>query len=340
MSRLASLLAPVRRLDLDRMAALRPDYPSVAVEIDRRDLVLVRVKRRRRGLPELEAHQVRPMPDRVVGASIFRPNLGAPEELARKARELFEATGTRPGRVSLILPDNLAKISIVSLPERPASRAQLVELLRFKLRRSVPFRLEDAMMSFQVLPGEGAGVAVLVAVMLRSVVEQYERVLEAAGARPGLVDLCTPNLVNLCRHRIQEVSAQGGDVALLNAAASYFSLLILRGGSLIFYRCKSYGSGEDDGPTAASEAMVSREIAGSISYYREKLGGEGLAAVLVRSGERPVGDIAAILERLGIDAVEPIDARDAVALPGGGRLDLALAQRIAPAVGAALGRAA
>lgn len=336
MKPLSSLLDPLRRFSLPG-SGLRPAYPPVAVEIDRREMVLVRLRRRGRGKPQLDAHQVRAMPDGVVGSSIFRPNLGPSEEMGKKMRELFEASGTRPGRVSLVLPDNLAKISLLSLPERPASHRHLSDLVRFKLRRAVPFRLEDAVITHQVLPGEGRGVTVLVALMLRSVVEQYERVLEAAGARPGLVDLCTPNLFNLCRSEIGEAAAQGRDVALLNLAPGYFSLLIVRGDRLIFYRCKSYAVGDED--VQSVDALVDREIATSLSYYREKLGGESFARVLVRSVDRPVSDVATLLDKVGVDSVQAVDPARALGAPEGVRLDPLLGQRIAPAVGAAAGRA-
>jgi type IV pilus assembly protein PilM len=97
--------------------------------------------------------EARPLPELGPGSSIFKPNLGTPEEMAGRLRALLEATGTKPGRLSLVLPDNLAKISLVSLPERPPSSRRLDEVLRFKLRRAVPFRLEDAVLAHQVLPG-------------------------------------------------------------------------------------------------------------------------------------------------------------------------------------------
>ena len=47
-------------------------------------------------------------------------------------------------------------------------------MLRFKLRRSVPFRLEEAAISSYALAGPGPEALFLVAVMMRSVVEHYE----------------------------------------------------------------------------------------------------------------------------------------------------------------------
>jgi len=335
MNALSAIVDPIRSIDLERWAPFRPSYPPVAVEIDRHEMVLVRV-RRKRGKSSLEAHRVEELPDHAVGQSIFRPNIGSADEMTRRLRTLFEATGTRPGKVSLILPDNLAKVSLMTLPERPASRRQLQELLRFKLRRAVPFRLEDAVLSYQVLTSEGTATTLLVAVMLRSVVEQYERLLDAVGARPGLVDLCTPSLFNLCRHDMIAAAKNGGDAALLNCSHSYFSLMIVRGEKLIFYRCKSFLSGDER--RAGGNGAMERELNSSISYYQEKLEGQGLGTVYVRSLARPFEEMAEALGRLGVERVLPVDPGKVLALAEGLRLDPEVGQRIAPALGSAAGR--
>ncbi len=336
MSSIGNIVDQLKSLDLERVAGLRPNYPPVAVEMDRREIVLVRLKRRRRGKLVLEVHGVRPMPEQPGAGSILRPNLSAPEEVVRQLGRLFEATGTRPGRVALVLPDNLAKVSLLSLPERPPTRKHLDEIVRFKVRRSVPFRLEDATMSYQVLPGEGKGLRVLVALLRRGVVEQYERVMETVGTRVGLIDLCTPNLYNLCRDSIHTAAMAVGDVALLNCTRGYFSLLIVRGENLIFYRCKTYAIGEQD-PQAPNGAMA-RELAGSFSYYQEKLGGQGVGALFLRTVAEPYDQLEKMVRDLGIERVEPVDPTAGLDLVEGFRLDPEVAQRIAPAVGAAAGR--
>jgi type IV pilus assembly protein PilM len=335
MSSVNDIVATFRHFDLEKIRGLRPNYPPVAVEINNSEMVLVRVKRRT-GRTFLEAHQVRALPEASVGTSIIRPNLGSPETIVQKIKDLFDASGTRPGKISLVLPDNLAKITLLTLPERPGSRKQLTELIRFRLRRSIPFRLDDAMVSYQVLPSAGKEITVLVALMLRSVIEQYERVFTAVGARPCLVDLCTPNLFNLCRTQLVEASRGAGDVALLNCSTTYFSLLILREDRLVFYRCKSYAVGNGDGH--GHNGVLAREVNNSLSYYQEKLGGEGIDTVFVRSVGKPVDEMVRLLEPFSFREIIAVDPASALSLAEGLRLDPEVAQRIAPAVGAAVGR--
>jgi len=137
MNSINDIISTIRHLDLEKIRGLRPNYPPVAIEINQREMVLVRLKRRR-GKTYLEAHQARALPEATVGTSIIRPNLGSPDTVVKKVQDLFAASGTRPGKVSLVLPDNLAKVTLMTLPERPGSRKQLTELIRFRLRRAVP----------------------------------------------------------------------------------------------------------------------------------------------------------------------------------------------------------
>lgn len=333
---LSTIVEQLRSFDPERALGLRPSYPSVAVELEGRDVVLVRLKRRRRGKAGIEGQQVRTLAGPAVPLSIFDSSPGDADGLRRALAELFEATGTRPGRVSLILPDNLAKISLLHLPERPPTRRQLEQIVRFKMRRAVPFKLDEAVLSYQELAGQGPGVSLLVALMRRSLVERYEDLLGSLGARPGLVDLCTPNLLNLCRERLEADGAGEGDGALLNVTRQYFSLVIVRRSQLIFFRCKSFAqSGDEAGP---ENGLLTREMASSLSYYQEKLSGERIRSLYVRSSGVAVEEVAARIADDVIERVVPLDPLAGLTVEGMGELEPALAQRIAPALGAAVGR--
>lgn len=334
---MASLQEIWTRLDGTAAAVgLRPAYPPVALDLEQRVISLVRCKSRRGRKPLLEAHVQRVCDVAVLPDSIFQPTAGKTPGLVEGLREVFEVSGTRPGRVSIVLPDNLAKISLLQLPERPPSQRQLDELVRGKMRRAVPFRLDDVVISYQVTPGVGRAVAVLVVLVHRSLVERLERALEAIGARPGLIDLATPNLLNLARHRIDQLGADGGDVVLLNCAARYHSLVIVRGGQVIFYRCKTFAAAADGSP--GPNGSLARDVAHSFAYYREKLGGEGIGSILVRSTAVPNDEVADQLAGLECDRIRSIEISDSVELADGVQLDEDAAQRLAPAIGAAIAR--
>jgi len=336
MKSITDMLDRLKGLEPEAALGLKPPYPPVALQIAPGEAALVRVRRLRRGRPLLEAHGVRPIPEPCIPASIFQPVTGSADELTARLRELFEHSGTRPGRVSLVLPDNLAKISLLNLPERPASRRHLEALVHAKMRRAVPFKLDEASLAYQLLPGDGREAAVLVVLVRRSLVERFEKALESLGARIGLVDISTPNLLNLYRGALDGAGRNGVDTGLLNCARNYFSLVLVRGGRLIFFRCKTFAIDEaiDHGPNG----VLVREIASSLSYYREKLAGAGVGKIFVRTVVTPFEEIARKLSGLGVGGVEQLDPQHEVGLGEGVSLDGETAQRLAPAIGAALGR--
>jgi hypothetical protein len=303
MASLTDMIDRVRGLDFERAFGLRPEYPRMALELERK--------------------------------SMADQELIDQSRLSETIRNLFETTGVRPGKISLVLPDNLAKLSLLTLPERPPSRRQLEEVIRFKMRRGVPFRLADAAMSYQLLPGEDKGLSILVAVMRRALIERCEAALESVGARPGLVDLCTPNLLNLCRTKIEAANAEG-DVAFLNCAGTYFSLAIFRRSRLVFMRCKTYSMG--NGEPGPINGLLARELSYSLSYYEEKLGGEGIRTLFVRSLEVPFEELGGQLTSLDAEHVKLINPVDAVDTEDGAKVEPVLAQRLAPALGAVVGR--
>jgi hypothetical protein len=128
----------------------------------------------------------------------------------------------------------------------------------------------------------------------------------------------------------------------VNAARGYFSLVIVRGGRIVFFRCKSYATveAEEDGAPAPGGNPLARELATSISYYQDKLAGLDLGTAFVRTVSAPHDEIAEILQRQGISRIERVDPSAALGLGAGLRLDADVAQRLAPCAGAAAGRAA
>jgi len=85
--------------------------------------------------------------------------------------------------------------------------------------------------------------------------------------------------------------------------------------------------------------MIARELASSLSYYQEKLGGAGIATTWVRSTARPLEELREILGKVGLEKTEVVEAKSFVEPRAGITLPTDLGQRLAPALGAAAGRA-
>lgn len=319
-------------------ALLTPRYPRVAFEVRSGAVSAVRLQRQK-GKIRLAAHSRRPLEEGVVGASLFQPELADPARLEFELRSALEPVQSRGGsKVSLALPDSLAKVVILDLPDLPRRSVQAREMIRWKVRRTIPFRAEDAVLSYQLLPAiDGRGARVLAVVAPRKVVEQYEGILEGMGLRAGLIDISSFNVYNALRAAVAATVPPEADHALVNATETSFTLLIFRGESLLFYRCKNYHVG---GGFQGEESLrvVQRELRSSLSYYREKLGGEELAHTFVRTVGLDPEALLAQLARVGLDPAERADAQ--LSVGGLESLEPEVSQELLPALGLALGRAA
>jgi Tfp pilus assembly PilM family ATPase len=98
--------------------------------------------------------------------------------------------------VALIIPD-VAQRCRSRFDQVPARRDDLDQLVRWQVRKSAPFAIDEACVSYT--PGARAadGSAEFVVVLARrDVVEEYERACADAGAYAGLVDLATFSVLN------------------------------------------------------------------------------------------------------------------------------------------------
>ena len=96
-----------------------------------------------------------------------------------------------------MLPDTVAKFSLIRFEKVPAKTQDLDQLIRWQVRKAAPFKIEDAQLAWLAgvaLPDGGR--EYLVTVARKDVIESYELACVAAGAHPGIVDLASVNLVN------------------------------------------------------------------------------------------------------------------------------------------------
>lgn len=319
---------------------LPPSYPPAAVEIAPDRITGVRIARERRGArPSVRAAVVQALPPGAMDLSLVRPNVIDAGAVGAALDQVLRAVAPGEHKVSLLLPDPVARVSLLNFQSLPSTRRELVEMIRFRMGKALPFKAEDAAMDLMPVgtaKGAPSAGAVLAVFMHRPILDQYEGLLTARGYWPGLVGLSTLELYNLFRGTLQAGVADR-DVMLLNLTRHALTLLIVSRGQIIFYRCKPHPGGA---AAESSFAGVKREIYTSLAFYQEKLLGRGIGKVWVRAAG--VGEAEAI-EAAGTEAgcpVEVLRLGNAVQVGDVTRLDDAGAAEAAPAAGAAAGRRA
>ena len=301
--------------------------PDVAVEIDSVQVAAARLAVRG-GQPAIAAHASEALPTGAVAPGLAALNLPDVPVVAQTiGRVLTELGGPKPTRVALVVPDTVAKVSLLRLENVPPKSADLREIVKWQLKKSSPFPLEQAVLSLS--PGGGADGREFVATVARAdVIHQYEQACAMAGVHAGLIDLATFSVINGI---VRAASAPSGDPSrgdwlLVHVADTYLSLAVLRGESLLFFRNRS----------EETEGTLADLMHQTAMYYEDRLQGAGFTRVLIAGSTRLPGGHEpvrrAVEARIGV-TVELVDPRHAAALQDRIVAAPELLDRLAPLVG-------
>jgi Tfp pilus assembly PilM family ATPase len=280
--------------------------PSVAVEIATGRVSAIAVSEHA-GTRAIAAYALEPLAPGVLEPSLNAPNIHDQAAVAAAVKGALDKLGARVRRAALVLPDTVAKVSLVRFEKIPAKAQDLDQLIRWQVRKAAPFRIEDAQISW--VPGvrlPDGGREYIVTLARRDIIESYERAVIAAGAHAGLVDLASVNLVNA----VLASDAPPGDTdwLLVHIAADYATLAVVRGGDLVFFRNRA----------PVSEADLTDLVHQTAMYHEDRLGGGGFGRVVLAGAAAHGADRAerlrrTIQERVGA-RVDAIDFRDAAAM--------------------------
>ena len=305
------------------LAAAPP--PPVAVELATRRISAAALEIRG-GAPTVVAHASEPLQEGALVASLTAENLRDRAAVAGALGRVLDKVG-RPRRIGLIVPDPVARVSLVRFEQVPADTRDLDQLIRWQVRKSAPFPIESAQVSYFAGEHTSGGQEFVVSLARQDVIREYEGLCESAGTQAGIVDISTFNVVNA-------VLASGpvpeGDWLLVNVAADYASMAILRGPHLIFLRTRG----------ADAEETLADLVHQSAMYYADRLAGTGFGRVLLSgastAGERQAAEVDEIRrmldQRVGV-SVETVDARAGAALTDRISASPALLDTLAPLVG-------
>jgi Tfp pilus assembly PilM family ATPase len=300
-----------------------PPRLTTAIEIAAHRVSAVRIGDHH-GRAAVLAHASVDLPEGAVVPSLTAVNLVDRGAVTDAIGRVLADIGGRTARAGLVVPDPVAKVSLIKFDKVPARSDDLEQLVRWQVRKTAPFPIDDAQVAFSKGATNPDGSAeFIVALARRPVVEEYESACAAVGVHAGLVDLATFNILNA----VQASEGAGQDWLLAAVTATYTTIAILRRGDLIFFRTRPDGEG-----TLA--ALVHQ----TAMYYEDRLGGDGFHRVLLSGDGTTTSDaeaagVARELEaRLGAK-VEHVDPRAAIGLTDRLVADPALLDRLAPLVG-------
>ncbi len=199
----------------------------------------------------------------------------------RRALDGVSARGAERSKyVTLVVPDAAVRVLLLDFDALPSKAAEALAVVRFRLKKLLPFDAEHAVVSYQVMSSGRDGVRVLAVAMPCDVLAEYEGLVIEAGYQPGAVLPST--LAALAGLDGGEVGS--GSSLVVNAGPGAVTTAIVQSGLLLLHRTVDLGSpmGSEQGPEAGDV-----EAGPGV-----RTGGSGTSGV-VQGGDRlPLGKIA------------------------------------------------
>lgn len=250
--------------------------PRIACEIAADRVVAGRA---REGAMLMDVYSTRRLSEGAVVPGLGAGNVLRKDELRLAVSDVLAAVGGRARDAVVIIPDAAVRVMLLdfdALPEEPAEAAAIV---RFRLRKSLPFDIDQAALSYQARRSEGA-IRVVAAVAPRAVIHEYESVLAELGYSPGVV---LPSM-------LATLGVVGGErpTMVVKVDRGTITVAIVDGAELRLFRTL-----ESPGGARINGQQVASEIYPSVVFFEDTFG-EHIEGILVSGAA--ASDIAPALQ--------------------------------------------
>jgi type IV pilus assembly protein PilM len=280
-----------------------PPHPPLALEISLDRVAGARWTR----TGSVDGYGVEVLPPGALVPSAVETNIMNAAALKTAIASVCTLLRAKDESVALILPDPVIRVFVQHFDDFPRSKAEADPLLRWKLKKSVPFEVDETLISYMRQSPREEGVDVVTALARLRVIREYESLAEAAGLRPGVVLSSSLAAIALVDEHRPTLLARISGPSLTTA--------IVREGVLCGYRCTELPARGAD----LTPHMLLEDIYPVAAYYQDTWH-EGIQSVRVaglgaRLPEfvRPLEEefhceVRALLHAAASDGRIPVDA--------------------------------
>jgi type IV pilus assembly protein PilM len=205
----------------------------------------------------LDGYAVESLPAGALVPSAVETNIVNSAAVKAAVASVCERLRSRDEDVAMILPDTVIRVFVQHFEEFPRSAAEAVPMLRWKLKKSVPFEADETLISYMRQAPREAGVDVVTALARLRIIREYESLVEGVGLLPGVVLSSSLAAISLLEDEKPTLMARVSGSALTTA--------IVRRGVLCGYRCTelpAYGAN-------LTPQMLLEEIFPVAAYYQD-----------------------------------------------------------------------
>lgn len=179
-------------------------------------------------------------PAGTLVASPIEDNIVMAEAASSTLQRIASGGAKKRRPAAVILPDHAVRVSLLDFDAFPNSAEEQAALVRFRVKKTVPFDIESAAVSYWVQPGTGGKkkadvVAVTVAL---EILARYEALFRSTGFHPG--DITPSSLAAL------ELAREPGVVVVAKLAGRILTVIALADGRVKLFRCLALEEATDE----------------------------------------------------------------------------------------------
>jgi type IV pilus assembly protein PilM len=156
-------------------------------------------------------------------------------------------------------------MAILDFEELPSSEEERSALVRFRMRKSVPFAIDEAQVAYSVQSDEPKRVEILAVAIAKVILEEYETLFAEAGYRVGLVTPSSVAALPLCHN------PEPGLTLVAKAAGSTLSVLLLEQARVRLIRVLDLAGTEADN-AEPEDFNVLALIQQTLAYAEDQIG--------------------------------------------------------------------
>lgn len=235
------------------MAKGKAGRPLVACEITGEHVYAVRAAENSGGVEVLQARTL----TTGLTPNLVNPNVVDAASVRSVLADALAAVGARAKEIALVVPDAAVRVVLLDFDTLPERKAEADAVVRFRLKKALPFDVDRAAISYDA-QSNGTTLKVIVAVMMSSVLAEYEGLVRDAGYMPGLV---LPSTLAALGNISGDAPAM-----VVKVAEGSTTMAILNQGRLLLYRTL------DHGESAVAPDDLAADIYPSAIFFQDMYG--------------------------------------------------------------------
>jgi type IV pilus assembly protein PilM len=214
------------------LSAKTNSRPGLACEITPEGVIAARLQKDGQAVMSFA-----PLPPGAVKPLLTGDNLVDRVAVEIALRKALQDVSAREKQLTLVVPDAAVRVMMLDFDTLPAKLQEALPIVRFRLRKLMPFEVDDASVSYQLMRQEAEQAHVLVTAMAGPVRAEYEGAVRAAGYEPGA--LLPSTLACLAALTTSEAAL------VVNRNGQWLTTAIAAGDELLLHRTEELTADED-----------------------------------------------------------------------------------------------